>query len=265
MRLFVADQGLTWAGAVGLYLFLSVPPFMVAVTWAASPFFGTDGAAGFVVEQVAKYLPAQQELLEGIVTDAPSNVGAALVSILVLLFSASRAFAALTSAINVLWRRVDRLTFVRRQLLRLGMVVLALVLMVMAAAGEGALTAITGGDGAESGLWLVDWQLLPSVLLFVFLAVIYKVVPREPVSKVHAAIGALAATVAVRIAQGGTGLLAERGTFQTPYGELAGVALMATWALVVGIIILWCAALVAALEGRTPEDGDGEKRFTRAA
>jgi uncharacterized BrkB/YihY/UPF0761 family membrane protein len=85
------------------------------------------------------------------------------------------------------------------------------------------------------------------------------------VSWVHAAIGALAATVGVRLAQAGTGILAERGTFETPYGELSGVALMATWALVVGIIVLWCAALVAALDGKRPEDGEGESRFTRSA
>jgi membrane protein len=265
MRLFVADQGLTWAGAIGLYLFLSVPPFMVAVTWAASPLFGTDGAAGFVVEQVSKYLPARQELLEGIVTSAPDSLGGAVASIAFLLVSASRAFAAMTSAINVLWRRVDRLTFGRRQLLRVGMVALALALLLLAGLAEAGLNALAGGDGSESGFWLIDWQLLPSLLLFLFLTVSYKILPREPVSRVHAAIGALAATVGIRLAQAGTGILAERGTFETPYGELAGVALMATWALVVGIIILWCAALVAAFDGKRPEDGEGESRFTRSA
>lgn len=265
MRLFIADQGLTWAGAIGLYLFLSVPPFMVAVTWAAGPFFGTDGAAGFVVEQVAKYLPTRQDLLEGIVTSAPDSPGGAAISIGLLLFSASRAFAAMISAINVLWRRVDRLTFGRRQLLRIGMVALALALLLLAGLAEAGLTALAGGDGSESGFWLIDWQLLPSLLLLAFLAVSYKKLPREPVSWVHAGIGALAATVGIRLAQAGTGILAERGTFSTPYGDLAGVAVLATWALVVGVIILWCAALVAALDGKGPEDGDGESRFTRSA
>ena len=30
LRLFSRAQGLSWGGAVGLYLFLSVPPLMVA-------------------------------------------------------------------------------------------------------------------------------------------------------------------------------------------------------------------------------------------
>jgi membrane protein len=263
-RLFVDDQGLSWAGAIGLYLFLSVPPFMVAVTWALGPWFGSGGAEGFVVEQVAKYLPAQHELLEGVVAAAPDNPAGALASIGLLLFSGSRAFAALTSAVNVLWRRVDRLTFLRRQLLRVGLLLVSLVLLAAAGLAEAAIGAVADGGASDGDLWLLDWQLLPSLLLVSFLLVAYKLLPREPVSWRHAALGAVAATVGVRTAQAGLGLMSEAGTFRTPYGDLADVALMATWALVVGVIILWCAALVAALDGKRPEDGGDATRFSRA-
>ena len=33
LSLFADDQGLSWAGAIGLYLFLSVPPFLVAAVY----------------------------------------------------------------------------------------------------------------------------------------------------------------------------------------------------------------------------------------
>ena len=263
-RLFVDDQGLSWAGAIGLYLFLSVPPFMVAVTWAAGPLFGTGGAERFVVEQVAKYLPAQQQLLEGIVSAAPDDGVAALVSVGLLLFSGSRAFAAMTSAVNVLWRRVDRLTFPRRQLLRLGMLAVTLVLLLGAALAEAAIGALADGGGTDDDqIWLLDWQLLPTLLLAAFLLAAYKVLPREPVSWRHAALGAAAATTGIRLAQAGLGVMSDAGTFRTPYGDLADVALMATWALVVGVIVLWCAALVAALEGKRPSDERDGRRFVR--
>ena len=38
-RLFADDQGLSWAGAIGLYLFLSVPPFIVAMAYVGGLFF----------------------------------------------------------------------------------------------------------------------------------------------------------------------------------------------------------------------------------
>ena len=72
--LFVADQGLSWAGAIGLYLFLSVPPLMVAVAWIARVVAPPEAADAFVVEQVAKYVPAQADLLAGIVSATPSSM-----------------------------------------------------------------------------------------------------------------------------------------------------------------------------------------------
>jgi membrane protein len=120
-------------------------------------------------------------------------------------------------------------------------------------------------------VWLLDWQVLPTALLAVFLVVAYKVLPREPVSWRHAALGALLATVGVRLAQAGAGWVSSAGLLSTPYGDLAAVALMATWALVVGVVILFGAALVAVLDGKgapSPQEknaDEAEGRFSRAS
>ncbi len=262
-ELFVADQGLSWAGAIGLYLFLSVPPTMVAVAWAGRLIAPPDAAAAFVVEMVSKYVPADPGLLESVVAHDPQGAAAAVGSVLLLLFSGSRAFAALTSAINVMWLRVDRLTFWRRQGLRLGMLVVALALIGLSAAAEGLITALADGGTSEDQLWLLDWQLIPMALLAAMLFAIYKVLPREHVDPRHAAFGAVLATVGVRLAQAALGLAADAGIFMTPYGDLASVALMATWALVVGAIVLYGAAVVATLDGKRPPEQGSEGRFSR--
>ncbi|MCA1569913.1 MAG: YihY/virulence factor BrkB family protein [Chloroflexi bacterium] len=265
LRLFADDQGLSWAGAIGLYLFLSVPPFLIATAWVAGLFFPPEQGEAFMLEQVAKYLPAEQDLLEGILANKPTEALGGVISVALLLFSGSRAFAALTSAVNVMWRRVDQLTFVRRQALRLGMLLVTLVLLGLAALGEAAVAALFSGGSSADELWLLDWQLIPSLLLGAFLLIAYRLLPREPVSWTHAALGAVVAGVAVRLAQAAFGALSNAGTFRTPYGELAGVALMATWALVVGVIILFGAALVAVLEGKRTEEGKDADRFSRAS
>ncbi|MDQ3691738.1 MAG: YihY/virulence factor BrkB family protein, partial [Chloroflexota bacterium] len=186
VRVYADDQGLTWAGAIGLYLFLSIPPFMVATAYVAALFVPPDQAESFVIEQVAKYLPSEQGLLEGIVESRPTEAIGGAISVALLLFSGSRAFAALTSAINVMWRRVDRLTFVRRQALRFGMLFVTLVLLTVAALGEALVFALFGAGTSSQELWLLDWQLIPAFLLGAFLLVAYKLLPREPVSWVHA-------------------------------------------------------------------------------
>jgi uncharacterized BrkB/YihY/UPF0761 family membrane protein len=164
-----------------------------------------------------------------------------------------------------MWRRVDALTLLRRQLLRLGMLLVTLVLLALAALGEAAVSAVFNAGGSPEELWLLDWQLIPSVLLTIFLFVAYKLLPREPVSWTHAALGAALAGVGIRLAQAGIGQISHAGIFRTPYGELAGVALMATWALVVGAIILFGAALVAVLDGKRPMEGRADDRFSRSA
>ena len=265
LRLFADDQGLSWAGAIGLYLFLSVPPFIVATAYVGGLFVPEDQARAFIVEQVAKYVPAQQELLDAVVANVPREAVGGTLSVALLLLSGSRAFAAMTSAINVMWRRVDRLTFWRRQALRLGMLAVTLVLAGLAALGEGVVGALFNGGTTEEEVWLLDWQLIPSLLLGAFLLVAYKLLPREPVSWAHAALGAVVATVGVRLSQAALGWAAEAGTFRTPYGDLADVALMATWCLVIGVIILFGAALVAVLDGKRPIDGEADDRFSRSS
>ena len=265
IRLFVDDQGLTWAGAIGLYLFLSVPPFVVASVYIGGLFFPSGDVEAFVLEQVTKYLPAEEELMEGIVAHRPDNAAAGTFSVFLLLFSGSRAFAALTSAVNVMWRRVDRLTFWRRLALRIGMLAVTLVLLMAAGLAETLISALADGGGDESQIWLLDWQILPSLLLGAFLLIAYKLLPREPVSWRHAAVGAALATVGVRLAQAAIGILADAGTLETPYGDLAGVALLATWSLVVGIVILFGAAMVAVLDGKRTVDGEADERFSRGS
>ena len=252
VRLFVDDQGLSWAGAIGLYLFLSVPPLIVAAAYLGSIVAPAGEAESFVLEQVAKYLPAKQSLLEGIVSHRPDSAAGGALSVALLLFSGSRAFAALASAVNVMWQRIDGLTFWRRQLLRAGMLAVSLALLLAAALGEAIIGALAANSGNDDSIWLLDWQVLPTLLLFAFLLVSYRVLPREPVRWRHAALGAAVAAAGVRLAQAVVGMLVEAGWLETPYGDLAGTALLVTWSLVVGAVILFGAALTAALKGREP-------------
>ncbi len=253
LRLFTYAQGLSWAGAVGLYLFLSVPPLMVASALVGQQFMLERDAEMFVLQLAAKFVPAREDLLAGVFSFDPGGSAiAGLVSMALLLFSGSRAFAALASGVNVMWQQDDQLSFLERQGLRAAMLAFSLLLLAGAAVGELGISALSGA--ADSGqTWLLDWQLLPTVLMATFLFVAYRVLPQDGVSSVHAAIGAALATAGVRIAQAVMGVMSKAGTFQTPYGDLAGVALMATWALVVGVVVLFGATVVAVLSGRVTE------------
>lgn len=254
IRLFTRAQGLSWAGAVGLYLFLSVPPLMVASSLLFQPFMSKYAAEDLVLDHAVKFVPARIDLLTGVFAgNTGSSIAVAVVSLGFLLFSGSRAFAALSSAVNVMWRQSDKVGFWERQLMRFWMLAAALGLLLVAALAEAGIGAVLGGNAESRQIWLVQWQLIPTLLLAGFLFVAYKTLPRDEVRWEHAAIGAILATIGVRVAQAVMGYMSRAGSFETPYGALAGVALMATWALVVGVVVLFGATIVAVLGGRLEE------------
>jgi len=259
LRLFTRAQGLSWGGAVGLYLFLSVPPLMVASSLLLQPFMSKYAAEDFVLDQAVKFVPARIDLMTGVFGgNTGGSIALALVSLAFLLFSGTRAFAALTSGVNVMWRQSDQVTFWGRQLMRLWMLGASLGLLLLGGLIEMAIGAVLS-DSTDSGqIWLLEWQLIPTVLLGLFLFAAYKTLPKDEVPWQHAAIGAVLATIGVRISQAVMGVMSDAGTFETPYGALAGVALMATWALVIGVIVLFGATIVAVLNGRLEElEADG--------
>lgn len=254
LRLFTRAQGLSWGGAVGLYLFLSVPPLMVASSLLLQPFMSKYAAEDFVLEQAVKFVPARIDLLTGVFAGSTSSsIAVAVVSLGFLLFSGTRAFAALSSGINVMWRQSDKVTFWGRQLMRLWMLGASLGLLLLAGMAELAIGALFAGNTDSGQIWLIEWQLIPTVLLAIFLFVAYRTLPKDDVRWQHAAIGAVVATAGVRIAQAVMGLMSEAGSFETPYGSLAGIGLMATWALVIGVVVLFGATIVAVLSGRLEE------------
>lgn len=259
IRLFSRAQGLSWGGAVGLYVFLSVPPLMVASSLLLQLFTSKYAAEDFVLDQALKFVPARIDLLTGVFAGSTSSsIAVALVSLGFLLFSGSRAFSALSSAVNVMWRQSDKVGFWDRQLMRLWMLGAAFGLLIVAALADAGMSAVLGGDNGSGRVWFIEWQIIPTLLLGAFLFVAYKTLPQDEVPWGHAAIGAVLATIGVRIAQAVMGFMSEAGSFETPYGSLAGVALMATWALVVGVVVLFGATIVAVLSGRLEElEGEG--------
>lgn len=258
LRLFVNANGWSWSGALGLFLFLSVPPLMVASAFVAALFFPENEGKAFVIVQASKFVPARSELLESVlVREQPIATGAGLVSLGFLLFSGSRIFAALASAINRMWHRTDRLSFWDTQRSRGWLLVLSVVLLALSGAAEATISAVTDTTAGEQ-VWLLDYQVLPFALLGIFIFIAYRVLPQAEVTWQHAAIGAVLATIGVRISQAVMGVMSSAGTFDNPYGELAGVGLLATWAFVVGVAVLLGASLVAVLGDHDKHQGSAE-------
>ena len=108
---------------MAFWLTLSVPPLLIALTSIAQQVFGQQGAQQILADQIAAQLPAQSSIIREIVQqEIPVLSLAGMGSLVFLLFSGSRVFGALIGAINAMWQHVEDAGLIRRQLLRLVMV-----------------------------------------------------------------------------------------------------------------------------------------------
>ncbi len=254
---FLAEEGIQWSGAVAFYLVLSIPPLLIAATSIAITVIGEEAASRFISQQVVRFLPAEREVVREIARSTVSGAGpAALVSIAFLLFSGTRVFAALVVAIHVMWRRIEGPGFVRRQTLRL--VLLVVVGGLFAVAGALELGLAIAGDALglpQLVRWLLVAQLLPVALSVAALFTVFKLVPRRAATWRSALVGALLGALLLRAAQAAfTAYLQRVGGFDSAYGPLAGLAAVLTWALVASAIILLAAHFVAVVN--RPEEDD---------
>lgn len=256
---FVDQEGVQWSGALAFYLVLSVPPLLIAAFSVSVAVVGEDTAREYVAAQVTQFLPAQRDVVRQIATRTISASGAALpVAFAFLLFAGSRVFASLIAAINVMWREVPEPGFVRRQVVRIVMLLTTGVLFAVAGAADVAVAL--AGDAIPAPVSLVvRAHILPGLLMAAALLLIFKLVPRRAATWESAIIGGVVGATMLRVAQAGfTAYLGVAGGFESAYGPIAGAAAVMTWALVASAAILIAAHLVAVLNQSDPEhDGAG--------
>jgi membrane protein len=259
---FLDQEGMQWAGAVAFYLALSVPPLLIAASSIAISLFGSEEAKEFITRTVATFIPVQEGLIERIADETVDGFGLpALFSLVFLLFSGTRIFAALIAAIHVMWEEVEQAGFVRMQVTR-GILLLAFGgLFAIAALLDAGLNLIGDALGLD-GSWVgsLKDELLPIVLMFLALFALLKLIPHKEASWRSALIGAGLGAIGLRIAYHGFGVFLDAfADFETTYGPLAGVGALMTWALVASVAILLAAHLVAVLNRPETPAGDGRQ------
>ena len=245
---FVNHDGVSWSAAMAFWLVLSLPPLIIAVSSIATSLLNTDDARDVLAEQIVAQLPAEGGLIRDLVERDIAMISlGGLASVIVLLFSGSRVFAALVNAIYVMWRHVERASLVRREAMRLLLVVLVGGMLLSSILLQLAVLGLS--DDLGFGVTVLATWVLPLVLVVAGLFLTYKLVPRRRATWKTALVGALFGAAALRVAQiVFVFLLTTVLEFEQSYGPLAEVALLSTWAFFVSAIILLGAELVATLD-----------------
>ena len=174
-----------------------------------------------------------------------------------LAWTSRRVFGSLFSALERVFGVPGR-GFASGNLLALGMVLLAglgllltMAFTMVLATSEGLVLRFAGQGGADAVQALVGVfvrQVVPVLVTFTFFFLIYRVVPRRVVTSVHAAQGAVLATILWELAKSVFAYyLRNLARYAGIYGTLEGVIVLAIWLELSVSIVLYCGEIVALL------------------
>jgi len=240
------DDLLGEAAKVAFYAFLAMPPAML-VTFALLGFFGGDGTAAVITDQLQAALPEEaSELVERLVSQVVNEnaPGPFSIGLILALWAASNVFMILGLSLTRTYDIEDNRSWIRRRALAIGVMLAAVFLMFVAS-----ISLIWGPQIANSlDLWgaaAVAWNILhwPIAFLFVTLAfyLVYYVLPDrdQSDSKGILAKAALAAAALWLLASAGFRLyVANFASYSESYGIIGAVIVLLLWLYVTALVVL---------------------------
>jgi len=249
---FIDDKCFETAGALSYTTLVSLVPLMVAVVAMLSVFPVFQSARDVLLNFVFQnFLPSTvakvQSTLQTFADNASQLTG---ISILVMLFSALSMMVSIEDRLNRIWRVHQARGWGSRLLLYWAALTLGPILAVGGIAATSYVTAmpLLAGAYAQLGLGQRLLGLLPFVVTFVSLWLMYGTVPNCKVRRTDAAIGALLGAVLFEIARWGFTLFVSNAqTYQQIYGVLATIPIFLLWIYLSWVIVILGASVAASL------------------
>ncbi|PXV58748.1 tRNA-processing RNAse BN [Dyella jiangningensis] len=250
---FIDDKCFETAGALSYTTLVSLVPLIVAslAIFAAFPAFAD--ARSMLIDFVFKsFVPAAgvrvQEYLDSFADNASKLTG---ISVLVMFFSALSMMVSIEDRMNRIWRVQRQRGWMSRLLLYWAALTLGPVLVVGGIALASFATALPMLNDAAVTLNLKERLVgvLPFVVTFLTLMLIYMVVPNRRVHWRNAAIGALMGAILFEIARWGFARFIHHAhTYQQIYGvAIAALPIFLLWIYLSWVIVILCASVAASV------------------
>lgn len=241
------DQAPSKGAALAYYSMFSIAPLLYLIISIAGLFFGADAVRGMVFGQIASLMgqggaEAIREMLAH-VSEPKTGGQAAVISIAVLLFSASSVFGQLQAALDTIWRvpeaekRKERSSgiwsFVRSRLLTFGMVLGLAFLVTVSLLLSTALSALGKWWAPFFGRWEPVAHVLDIVVNFGVLTVvfgaIYKLMPRAHIQWRDVWVGAFVTALLFVVGKFLIGLYLGKGDVGSSFGAFGSMVIVMVW------------------------------------
>jgi membrane protein len=248
---FLDDSLFQAAGALSFTTAFAIVPLSMVVFGILSAFpVYEEWSAQLSAYIFSNFVPSSARSVESYLLEFSKNAGKlTAVGVIVLVVSLLITLTSIEATFNRIWRvPTSRPTF--------GRVMVYWTVMTFGALLAAASLAISARFFAlaifqtQPGQWLEHWLLrgTPTVIEYVVLVVIYRVVPHRTIQWRYAGLGALLAVVlteAVKLAA--SSYLGSFGTYEKIYGTLALIPIFLGWVYFSWVAILLGASLASSL------------------
>ena len=250
---FLDDKCFETAGALSYTTLVSLVPLTVAVFAMFSAFPVFEGARATLVDFVFdNFVPAAGETVQNAIQGFASNASKLTgISILVMLFSALSMMISIEDRLNQIWRVHRARAWGSRLLLYWAALTLGPILIVGGIAVTSYVTALPLLQGAATQITGIGHSLLsvlPFLVTFLTLWLLYAVVPNCKVSRRDALIGATLGAILFEIVRWGfTMFVRHAQTYQQIYGALAAIPIFLLWIYLSWVIVILSASIAASV------------------
>jgi membrane protein len=237
------DYAPSMGAALAYYTLFSIAPLLLIVTGVAGLAFGQEAARGEISAQLVELMgPEGAAAVERLLANADKPGGGVLATVsgaAMLLIGATTVFGELQNALDRIWRAPARKDaagwwkLVRARLLSFGMILGIAFLLMVSLVVSAALAALGKFWAGVFGGWEPVAHILDIAVSFgivtVLFALIYKLIPRVPVSWRDVWIGAAVTAALFAVGKFLIGLYLGRSTVGSPFGAAGSLVVMMVW------------------------------------
>ncbi len=239
------------SAALAYYTIFSIAPILILIISVAQAFYGREAVEGEVYGQIRSFVGenAAQQIQQIIANSALSHEFnfTTMLSIGVLIFSATGVFGEIQDSINTIWRLKPKpkkgwLKMLVNRLLSFSMVISLAFLLLVSLVIETLLDALGTRLAAhfpETSIvvaQVLNWIISLAVITLLF-GGIFKVLPDARIKWKHVIAGALATGVLFLLGKWGIGFYLGRSKVGTVYGAAGSMIIVLLWVYYSAIIL----------------------------
>jgi membrane protein len=238
-----AHRAASKGAALALYTLFSLAPMLVLIVTIAGFFFGEDTVRASLVAQMSNIMGTQgADAIKTLLAGGQHEDGsftAGVVSAILVLVSATSAFAELKDSLDELWEVPASMksgiwSVIRERFLSFGLILVLALMLIASLAVSAALAALGNlwGGAADSPFRLVSLA-LSNIVSFAVLtglfAVIFKYLPAVKLAWKDVVVGAVLTAALFTIGKLLIGMYVAHANISSSYGAAGSVVILITW------------------------------------